>query len=413
MSDPSPSPAPLTRQHALELALVTLFAGVLRLLAAHLLGEGAPFGPDGTGAEAAVHLGGHLYPAHIELIRIASSARTLSLVLGTATVPLLWLLGHRCRLSGAGAWFAAALPLAVYTSALSAGDAPALFVVVLGAVIATHGRVGAVAGGVLAMSAVAVKPIVIPAMLLLLLRPLSLLGAAATLPFTAAYLRPMWAPRPGGGLLASWWPELGGASPETPAEITQLLIRGLEHALGQGVWVGTWLVGAAVVVAMFPQRRGAPDVGAGRRLAAVPFLLAALIIAGAFGSQLSPRYFAPVVVPALLWIGIAVPRVLSIVLVIPTLALLTQLADYRHQMDPDALIPRLTPLTVPAVDSRLLFDESSTEGATRMRNKAAQLAVELPQGATYEIRRRPHGREGELVWPLRVARPDVRIVVTD
>ena len=174
-----------------------------------------------------------------------------------------------------------------------------------------------------------------------------------------------------------------------------------------------WLVGAAAIVAMFPQRRGTPDVGAGHRLVVVPLLLAALIIAGAFGPQLSPRYFAPVVVPALLWVGIAVPRVLSLALVIPTLALLTQLADYRHQMDPAASIPRLTPLTVPAVDSRLLFDESSTEGATTMRNKAAQLAVDLPQGATYEVRRLPHGREGELVWPLRVARPDVRIVVTD
>ena len=94
MSDPAsslPTTAPqLAREHATELALLTVFAGSLRVLAAYLLGEGAPFGPDGTGAEAAVHLGGHLYPAHIELIRIAGSARTLSLVLGTATIPLLW-----------------------------------------------------------------------------------------------------------------------------------------------------------------------------------------------------------------------------------------------------------------------------------------------------------------------------------
>jgi len=419
VSDPAPSPPPpaaappLEKKHAVELGLLTLFAGILRILAAYLLGEGAPFGPDGTGAEAAVHLGGHLYPAHVELIRVAGSARTLSVVLGTATVPLLWLLGHRCRLSGAGAWFAATLPLAVYPSALSAGDAPALFVVVLGALVATFGSAGAVAGGVIAMGAVAVKPIVAPALLLLLLRPLSLLGAVLTVPVTAAYLRPLWGPRPGGGLLASWWPELGGSNPETPQDVAFIFTHGLQHAAAQDIWVGTWLVGAALLVAMFPQRKGAPDVGTGHRLAVIPLFFALVCIGGAFGSRVSPRYFAPVVVPALLWIGIAVPKVTAAVFLIPTLAVLTQVADYRHHMDRDADIPRLEPLEMPAVDARLLFDESSTRDATRMRNKAAELARELPQGATYEVSRRSHGREGELVWPLKVARPDVRIVVKD
>jgi len=386
---------------------------MLRVLAAYLLGEGAPFGPDGTGAEAAVHLGGHLYPLHIALIRIAGSARTLSVVLGTLTIPLLWLLGHRCRLSGAGAWFAATLPLAVYPSALAAGDAPALFVVVLGALVATFGSAGAIAGGVIAMAAVAIKPIVAPALLLLLLRPLSVVGAALTLPVTATYLQPLLFPKPRSGILGSWWPELGGWAPETPQDVAHLFTSGMSHAFGQDLWVGTWLAGAALVVAMFPQRKGAPDVGTLHRSVVIPFFFATICIAGAFGEKLSPRYFAPAIVPLLLWVGIAVPRISAAVFLIPTLAVLTQVAHYRHHIDRDAVVPQFEPMELLAVDERLLFDEASTRDATRMRDKAAELARDLPRGATYEVRRRSHGREGELVWPLRVARPDVRIVVTD
>ena len=142
-------------------------------------------------------------------------------------------------------------------------------------------------------------------------------------------------------------------------------------------------------------------------------MLLLLGIAGAFGDRLSPRYYAAVLVPLSLWAGLVVPRPLSLVLVVPTVALVSQVGVYRAEMDRGAVVPRLPILDVPAVDARLLFDESSTRDATVMRQEAARLAEELPANAPYEIRRRPHGREGELVWPLRVARPDVQIVVTD
>ena len=393
--------------------MLTVFAAILRWAAAWGLGEGAPFGPDGTGAEAAVHLGQHLYPLHIEGIRLFGDARTLSLWTGTLTVPLLYLVGHRNRLTGHGAWLVAAYPLAVYPSALSAGDAPALFLVALGAYVATLGWGGALAGGALAMASVAVKPIAAPALALLLLRPLSIVGALATLPITAQWLEPLWAPRERSGLLGSWWPQLGNALPTEPADFIGVLSNGAAQLASESVWIGWILAPIGLLGALFPSPRGNLDVGAHNRLAVLPLVLMLIGIAGAFGDRLSPRYYAAALIPISLWAGLVVPRPLSLVLVVPTVALISQVGVYRAEMDRGATVPELPLLDIPRVDPRLLFDESSTRDATLMRLEAARLVETLPPDARYEIRRRPHGREGELTWPLRVARPDVRIVVTD
>lgn len=399
--------------HLVEMALLTAFAAVLRWGAAWGLGEGAPFGPDGTGAEAAVHLGNHLYPLHIEAIRYVGDARTVSMLAGTLTIPLLYLVGHRNRLTGHGAWLAAAFPLAVYPSALSAGDAPALFVVVLGSLVATFGRAGAMLGGALAMASVAIKPIAAPALALLLLRPLSLMGAAATLPVTAGWLEPLWAPRDRAGLLGSWWPQLGNSLPTEPADVARLLGSGVVHLSEEPLWVGVVIAPIGLIGALFPLPRGAASAGPLNRLAVLPLLLILVGIAGAFGDRLSPRYYAAALVSVTLWAGVVVPRPLALVLVVPTLALVSQVAVYRAELDRGATVPTLPLLDIPTVDARPLFDESSTRDATVMRAEAAVLAEELPLNASYRIPRRPHGREGELTWPLRVARPDVRIVVTD
>ena len=63
----------------------------------------------------------------------------------------------------------------------------------------------------------------------------------------------------------------------------------------------------------------------------------------------------------------------------------------------------------PEVDARALFDESSTEGASTLRAQALKLAETLPFGDTVTVERRPHGREGELVWPLLALRPDLHV----
>lgn len=413
MSDANaqPSPRESTAARTLgEALLVGVLALCVRLTAAWALGEGAPFGPDGTGAEAAVHLGGHLYPLHIELIRLFGDGRTLSIFAGTASVVLLYGIGVRTRLTGRGAWFAAALPLAVYTSALTAGDAPALCVVLLGVFIATGGHWSLeLLGGALAMSSVAVKPVALPALTLLLLRPWSLLGAAATLPWTLPWLDPLFGTRPRGGLLGTWWPAVGGAMPVTLADVSYVIRTGAASLWSSEHWVGVWLVPVAAVGALAPPPPKAPDVGVGPRLVVVPLLLGLVVVAGGLGDASSPRTLTAALVPLCLYAGVFMPRVLALALLVPAAALVSQVADIRRDLDRDAQVPHFAPLELPRVDARTLFDESSTRDATRMRAEARQLAESLPQGATVTVKRRPHGREGELVWPLLVARPDVQI----
>ena len=82
---------------------VVIAALCVRMLGAWVLGEGAVFGPDGTGAEAAVVLGGHPYPLHILLLEISGGdARALSMGSSSLTCGLLWLWGRRMGLGGAG-----------------------------------------------------------------------------------------------------------------------------------------------------------------------------------------------------------------------------------------------------------------------------------------------------------------------
>jgi hypothetical protein len=211
-----------------EAGLLLIFAVGVRALSAAALGGGAPFGPDGTGVEAAVHLGGHLYPFHVELIRLIGSARLLSVISGGLCAPLLWAIGHRLGLGGAGGWLWAAAPLGVYTGALSAGDAPALCVVLLGVLLATGGRRSGLLGGALAMASVAVKPVALPALGLLLLRPWGLVGATLSLPWTSGWLGPLVAPKVQGGLLGSWWVSSAGRPPEGLGGVLSLGLTGLE-----------------------------------------------------------------------------------------------------------------------------------------------------------------------------------------
>ena len=98
------------RSRPAEIGALLLAALGLRLGGSWILGDGAPFGPDGTGAEASVHLGGYLYPLHIALIGLVGDGRTLSIACGTATVLLLWVYARRLGLGSTAGWLAAALP---------------------------------------------------------------------------------------------------------------------------------------------------------------------------------------------------------------------------------------------------------------------------------------------------------------
>jgi hypothetical protein len=369
-----------------ELLQIGLLALAVRAAGAWALGGGAPFGPDGTGAEAAVHLGGHLYPWHIEGIRLFGSARALSIAAGTLTAPLLADWGRRVGLGTGGGWLWACLPLAVYTGVLSAGDAPALLLVVAGAWLTTFGRLAALLGGALALSSVAVKPIALPALALLSLRPWSLLGLLMALPAWLPWLQPLLQPRLRSGLLGSWW--LAG-QPEGAAAWASWLGQGAMALLEAPPWAGLPLL-------LLARPRGRLALAAG----------AGLLCTGAlFGEQLSARYLSAALAAGLPLLRRRPP--LALALLMPSALLMAELGAERARRDPESVPPALP--TPGWLKVGPLFDECSADGATAMRRRAAELALELPPGARVEVEALPHGRQGELTWPLQVARPDVII----
>ena len=459
----APAPAPrLGRADLAELLALGLVATGLRALAAWALGGGAPFGPDGTGAEAAVDLGGHLYPLHPLLIGLVGSGRALSVLSGGLCCALLGLIGKRVGLGGAGGWIAAMSPLLVYTGALSAGDAPALLVVVLGAALATAGgpggrvpasaapapdplapaalaealRAGAaralrawggpLIGGLVAASSVLVKPVALPALALLLLRPRALVGVGIGLLVLHRWLDPLLRPRPQGGLLGSWWVASGGAPPTAPGAWLQGGVDALSAAPLWTLWPLILLAPLSALLPLPPLRRAGgllwawarggpapapapPDAPRLLRLGSLLLAVGLLLLAALFGPRLEPRYLAPLLAAALPWLGRRWPLGLEGGQLWPAAALITQVAAHRAAADPAAGVPRLPVVEAPAVDARALFDEASTEGASTLRAEGLQMAETLPFGATVTVDRRPHGREGELVWPLLQRRPDVQI----
>ena len=152
-------------RRALTLAI---FALLVRTMGAVLLGQGAPFGPDGTGADAAVYLGGHPYPLHIALLRfMGMRSLELSMLCGSLSCVLLWWWGQRVGLGGTGGWLAATTPLCVFPGVLSAGDSPAIAVAMIGILLTTKGKRWELAGGALAALCVAIKPIALPVLVLL------------------------------------------------------------------------------------------------------------------------------------------------------------------------------------------------------------------------------------------------------
>lgn len=388
----------------LELAALAVTSLALRLVALWALGQGAPFGPDGTGVEAAVYLPGHVYPGHVWLVSIFGSAPRVSVVAGVLTSLGLWAWGRRRGLGGAGGWLHAALPVAVLTGALSGGDAPAVAVVVAGALLATGpGWIAPLLGGALAVASVVVKPSALPAAVLLLATPRALLGAALALPPGWRFLGPLVQPMPGSGLLGTWWLSSGGSLPASAADWLRWAAGGVRALAAAPLWSGALLLLLAPL-----------SLSRGRHLAALGPLLAGLAIAALLGERLEPRYLQAAVVAALPFVGLWLPRwraAIGVALLLPlSWAVVSQLAAERHRRDAEAAVPALPVLSWPAVGASELFEQCSTDGATTLRRQAAELALTQPHGAQVLVVRRRDGREGELVWPLRVARPDLIIV---
>ncbi len=145
-------------------------------------------------------------------------------------------------------------------------------------------------------------------------------------------------------------------------------------------------------------------------------LVGAVIVGALFGSRLELRYLGAAFVVALPYFGALLRARASlccvcILLVWPTWALLSQLAAERAELDPEAHVPNWVVVEWPKVDTRPLFNAFSTEDATRLRKLAFQLAEVAPEGSTIITEPLPDGREGELFWPLRVLRPDLKMAV--
>jgi hypothetical protein len=239
-------------------------------------------------------------------------------------------------------------------------------------------------------------------------RPFALIGAVLATPLAAGWLKPIWAPLEQGGLLGTWWLSTGGGPPQSPGAVRYWVQGGFEALIGAPAWAGSWLLLLGVIGAIWPRNGDSPSLIT--RGAVVAPLCATWAIGAAFGPHLlSPRYLEAGLIAVLPWVGAMLPRGLETLLLWPTAALVTQLAVYRSQADPQVQVPEVPAIEIPAVDARQIFDECSVEDATAMRMRAYELAEELPQGETLTVERLPHGREGELLWPLKVLRPDVRI----
>ena len=394
-----------------RLIVLAFGAGLIRILCTWMLGNGAPFGPDGTGLEAATELGGHLYPGHVWLISIIGSARTVSVLFGTLSVVLLWSYGRALRLGEGGAWLMATLPMAVYPSVISAGDAPALFFVILGATIGVHcptdGRSAwwQLTGSLIAVSSVIIKPIALPALVLLLPRPRAALGCLLFLPLFRNWMKPLFEPKLDSGLLGSWW---RGSEGQPPTDWLIWLSNGVESLAGQPIWSCSWVVFLAGIASLIGQPR---DFiwDHWTRWTGMAILGSALAVACLFGDKLQARYLAPVMVASLPWLGTVLPTWSGLLFTWPTIALMTQLSATRMELDPRANPPDLPTISPPSINTLVLFEDASTPFATQLREDGLRLAIEMEPGDEFTIERQPHGREGELLWPLQTARPEVQI----
>ena len=384
---------------------IMVSALVVRMLGAIVLGEGAPFGPDGTGAEAAVVLGGHPYPLHILMLGVfGADARALSMLCGALNCVLLAVWGRRVGLGMAGGWLAVFAPLSVLPGVLAAGDAPALSVALSGVVLSTMGGWRGPLGGALAALSVAVKPIALPVLVLLVVHPSSILGALGALVLLRQFISPLWSPMPQGGLLGTWWVASGGAPPESLMVWT---MEGLKTLVGIPQWAQLWWVALG---ALSVRRSNC------RMLAATALLplLGAWMIAAMFGGRGEARYFSAVLLAGLPFAGAVLrdPRLVGAacgIMTWATVALLTQVGASRAALDAHAHVPRLPVLEWPAVEADAIFRTCSTDDATRLRQLATQLAEVAPLGSTIITEARPDGREGELFWPLKVLRPDLKV----
>ena len=393
------------------LVLVMLVALAVRAAAAWMIGPGA-FGPDAAGAAAAVDLGGHPYPFHPWLIGLVGDPRVLNVVAGSLTAGAAAWMGRQID---AGPWgpglLAACAPLLVYHSAIAGGDAAAVAVMAVGCAAAWSGQV--LVGGVLAGLALGIKPIALPLLpLLFVAMPLNgggtflmlAVGLAVGLVPTFGTLEPLLDPRPGGGLLGTWWAANEGAFAQ-PGDWPRLLAGGWSLLWDVPLWAGHPFVGGLALL-------GAAWPGPNRRARVVAFVVAAtclLLTASILGDRLRWRYLAPASVGLTVLAGMGVHKLpaLALAFLWPSLALASAVGTLRATED-SIPVPPLVPGAA-GIDAVPLFEDASVCGATQLAVLAEQIAEEAPKQSEVIVVRLRDGREGDLTWPLTVARPDLTV----
>ena len=376
-----------------RLGLVALVAVVVRALAAWWIGPG-PFGPDGSGALAAVELGGHPYPLHPLLIGLVGGPRLLSVLMGSLTAVCGALLGRQLGLGILGPGLAvAAAPLMLYPSALAGGDAAALGVAAVSLVLA---RRHPLAAGLAFAASLMVKPVTFPLILVLAARhPLALVTALPAL--AAPVLAPLVQPKPAAGLLGSWWLANNGA-PAMPD-----VVLGLKRMWAVPFWTGHPVLGglaAGCAAWALKDRAWRP---AAVLLAGAAGLLAVLSIVG---DAARPRYIAAASFPLAVLAGGAVRRVpwAALGLLWPAFGVVSAVAGVRAM---EEALPSKPLVPFPQVDATQEYLDSGVCGAGELRALATELAETLPRGAQVSVMKLRDGRDGELRWPLLATRPDL------
>jgi len=384
----------------------------VRLICSVFIGAGT-FGPDGSGVEAAVELGGHpnvLFPV---LVDFFGGSRGLSAFSGAATAVACAKMGERFggRLLVCG-FMGACAPLLVAPASMSGGDAPAIALAASGLALALWNH--PFSGALLAGLSLGVKPIALPLFLLLPAGLLFtedkrrftlrlLLGMALPLVIFWSALDPLIHPRPSSGILGSWWLATDGQIPALP-QWPGLCWGGFKALLALPTWTGHPLLGLLALWACIRSKDRRLWVFLGLSVAAI------LLTAAPMGSQLRVRYLGPASVGVTVLAGVGLSRKIwaPFLFLWPCLAFCSQLGALRASEE--GMSPRPELGWVRPINVEPSFEEGGVCGGKELRSMAKGLIERLPEGAEVAAIRLRDGRESELFWKLRVARPDLRTV---
>jgi hypothetical protein len=389
-----------------------LLAMFVRVVSSFLIGPGT-FGPDGAGAEAAAHLGGHPNVLHPILVEFFGGGRGLSAFSGAVTAVACAKMGQRLggRILVCG-FLGACAPLLVVPSSMAGGDAPAIALASSGLALALWNK--PFAGALIAGLSLGVKPIALP---LLLLLPAGVLftedkrrfalrlalGMALPVWLFLSALDPMLHPRPNSGILGSWWLATEGAFPSL-AQWPGLGWAGFKALWTLPTWTGHPLLGALALFACIRAKNRQLWVLFG--LSATALLLTAAV----FGESLRVRYLGGASVGMTVLAGVGLSRAgwVPFLFLWPTFAFASQLGALRSTEEGGGPRPELTWLR--PIDVEPSFEEGGICGGDELRDMAKGLIEHLPEGAEVAAIHLRDGRESELFWKLRVARSDLRPV---